>query len=213
MARLLLLLVSGLTLLPALLPAQNVPGQFDFYVLSLSWSPEYCAGRNSSPNDTQCGDGRRFGFVLHGLWPQFEPRGWPQDCSAGGNLQQETVRSMLDIMPAEGLIRHEWRKHGTCTGLDARGYFALSRRAFEAVRIPPAFRGPAAQVNTSPAAFKKQLAEANPSWKPDSATLLCSGRFLQEVRVCLDRDLQPRPCPPSVRDRCNVPEMIVRPVR
>jgi ribonuclease T2 len=193
--------------------AQDAPGRFDYYVLSLSWSPEYCASRNSSPGDPQCGAGRRFGFVLHGLWPQFDPKGWPQNCGDGGRLNSETVRSMLDIMPAEGLIRHEWRKHGVCSGMDARGYFAKSRQAFQAVRIPAAFRGPSAQVTVKPAAFKRQLAEANPGWREDTLAILCAGRFLQEVRVCMTKDLQPRKCPPSVRDRCSATEMLVRPVR
>lgn len=209
MVRALILLLAGL----AAAHGQDVPGKFDFYVLSLSWSPEYCAGRSSSPSDTQCGTGRRFGFVMHGLWPQYEPKGWPQDCGGGGSLNQQTVRSMMDVMPSEGLIRHEWRKHGTCSGMDARGYFAKAREAFTAVRVPPAYRGPAAQVNVRPSEFKRQLDEANPSWKPGSVTILCSGRYLQEVRVCLGKDLKSRQCPASVRDRCSVDEMIVRPVR
>lgn len=197
----------------ALLRAQDTPGKFDFYVLSLSWSPEYCSSRGSSPSDPQCGTGRRFGFVLHGLWPQYEPKGWPEDCGAGAGPNAGTVRSMMDIMPSEQLIRHEWRKHGTCSGMDARGYFAKAREAFQAVKVPPEYRGPSAQVNVAPAEFRRQLASANPSWKPGSAVILCSGRFLQEVRVCLGKNLESRKCPDSVRDRCNVPEMIVRPVR
>ncbi len=120
---------------------------------------------------------------------------------------------MLDIMPAEGLIRHEWRKHGVCSGMDAYEVLRESRQAFQAVRIPAAFRGPSAQVTVKPAAFKRQLAEANPGWREGTLAILCSGRFLQEVRVCMTKDLQPRKCPPSVRDRCSATEMLVRPVR
>jgi len=209
MMRFLLTLLFGL----ALLPGKDVPGKFDFYVLALSWSPQYCSTHNLPATDPQCGTSRRFGFVMHGLWPQYEKKGWPQNCSAGGKLGNETIKSMLDVMPSEKLIQHEWTKHGTCSGMDARGYFAKAREAYTAVQVPPEYVGPSAQVNVKSAEFKKQLAAANPAWKPGSAVILCSGKFLQEVRVCMSKDLKSRKCPASVRDQCKGPDMIVRPVR
>src|ERR1700676_4796019 len=61
---------------------QNAPGEFDFYVLSLSWSPSFCEEASERGNEgrsqVQCG-GRPFSFVVHGLWPQYE-HGFPDYC-------------------------------------------------------------------------------------------------------------------------------------
>ena len=118
------------------------PGQFDYYALALSWSPTYC-GSNSGQHDAQqCGRGRRYGFVLHGLWPQWQ-RGWPEFCATGSSwLAEDIVRRMLDIMPSRQLVIHEWKKHGTCSGLDQQAYFALARRLFSLVQIPARYRSP-----------------------------------------------------------------------
>lgn len=128
-------------------------------------------------------------------------------------LSRDLIRATMDIMPSERLIRHEWNKHGTCSGLDPEGYFALAREAFTAFRTPPGYGTPASTINVKPAAYKQALLEANPSWTARGVALICSGRFLQEVRVCLDKNLRPRACGSGVRDRCSVPEMIVRPLR
>ena len=107
----------------------DVAGRFDYYVLSLSWSPQYCADAPGDRDRRQCGSGRRYAFVLHGLWPQNE-RGFPQSCAEGGTLPRALVDDMLDVMPSPSLVRHEWATHGTCSGLTADAYFAAARRAF-----------------------------------------------------------------------------------
>ena len=157
------------------------------------------------------GGPRRFGFVAHGLWPQYE-KGWPEACG-GGPLERALIDRMIDIMPSPKLIRHEWEKHGTCSGLSAAEYFGKVREAFEQVKIPPAFEGPAATVATTPQKFRRAFLEANPALGERSVALQCSGRYLQEVRVCLDPQLAPRNCSAEVRDRCAGPQMLVRPVR
>ena len=97
---------------------QNAPGEFDFYVLSLSWSPSFCEdaeerGRGGRSQAQQCG-GRPFSFVVHGLWPHYE-RGFPEYCQRPSpRLGRNIMTSMLDLMPAPGLIYNEWDKHGTC---------------------------------------------------------------------------------------------------
>ena len=99
---------------------------FDFYVLSLSWSPSYCEAEGDNANRQQCDIGRPYAFVVHGLWPQFE-RGFPADCdTAEREVDNDTLRSLYDIMPSSGLIRHEWRKHGTCSGLSQHDYFHVA---------------------------------------------------------------------------------------
>src|ERR1700745_593757 len=121
---------------------QNTPGEFDYYVLSLSWSPSFCEEASERGNENrsqgQCG-GRPFSFVVHGLWPQYE-HGFPEYCQRPSpRLAREIMTSMLDLMPAPGLIYNEWDKHGTCSGLGERAYFETIRKARAAIKIPPDF--------------------------------------------------------------------------
>ncbi|MCC7154036.1 MAG: ribonuclease T2 [Bryobacterales bacterium] len=191
-------------------PAAGQAGRFDYYLMTLSWSPQYCAGK---PGDSvQCGGPRRFGFVLHGLWPQYE-KGYPQSCQTSEKLDAATAKAMLDIMPSDQLIRHEWQKHGVCDGSTAKDYFAKARQAFNEFKTPPRFQQPTRQVMVKPADFKKQVLESNAWLKADQVAVLCSGRYFQEIRLCLTKDLRGRACSSQVRDRCGAPEMIVRPVR
>ena len=111
---------------------------FDFYVLSLSWSPSYCEAEGEDANPQQCKAARPYAFVVHGLWPQFE-RGFPEDCQTDEpKVSNETLRTLYDLMPSAGLIRHEWTSHGACTGLSQSDYFAVLRAAREKVAIPAA---------------------------------------------------------------------------
>src|SRR3954452_24370114 len=119
---------------------QNAPGEFDFYVLALSWSPSFCEaaserGKTGRSAQAQCGE-RPFSFVVHGLWPQYE-QGFPNYCQRPSpRLDRNIMTSMLDLMPAPGLIFNEWDKHGTCSGLGPRAYFETIRKARSAVKIP-----------------------------------------------------------------------------
>ena len=187
------------------------PDSFDYYVLSLSWSPQHCANRDGGPNDPQCGAHRQYGFVVHGLWPQHD-RGFPESCGAGGTLDQAVVESMLDIMPSPQLIRHEWTKHGTCSGMDAPSYFAKMRSAYTGLKIPAPYQKPHGTLHVPASQIKQEFAHANPGIDGTDLAVLCSGKFLQEVRVCFDKNLHPRDCGHDVRDRCR-DEVIVRPVR
>jgi ribonuclease T2 len=187
----------------------NQPGVFDYYVFSLSWSPEHCASHNDSP---QCDGGRKFGFVAHGLWPQFE-RGYPQDC--GGPILQprQIPKDLMDIMPSEQLIEHEWSKHGTCSGLGIENYFKKIEDAYAEVTIPREFKAPIQKAEVSPAEIKSKFVAANRGFPESSVKVLCSGRFLQEVRVCLDKDLKARACGTDVKDTCRNATIIMPPVR
>lgn len=188
------------------------PGVFDYYLLALSWSPEYCAGPSGARDSVQCGQGRRFGFIVHGLWPQYE-RGYPSDCQTAGPVPDRLVQSMLPLMPSPKLIQHEWRKHGTCSGLDVNGYFQRVTHAFAAVKIPDDFRGPIRNIEVAPKTIKQKFAAANPAFPAQALRIQCSGRYLSEVRVCLTKDLKGRPCGNDVRDTCRAASVIMRPVR
>ena len=187
------------------------PGRFDYYLLALSWSPEYCASRNGARDKLQCVE-RQYGFVTHGLWPQFE-KGYPSRCPTSQSVSRATVAGMLDIMPSPALVRHEWTAHGACSGLTPADYYATVRRFYSAVRIPREFQQPAAPVLIEPAALKKRFLEANPALAPASLAVVCSGRNLREVRVCFTREGKPRPCGRDVRDQCTAEKVLLRPVR
>src|SRR5260221_9531189 len=147
---------------------QNAAGEFDFYVLSLSWSPSFCEaaterGNSGRSQQAQCG-GRPFSFVVHGLWPQYE-RGFPEYCQRPSpRLDRNIMTSMLDLMPAPGLIFNEWDKHGTCSGLGARAYFESIRKARAAVKIPEEFLQLSEQKTIAPDAIEAAFIKANPGF-------------------------------------------------
>jgi hypothetical protein len=99
-------------------------GEFDFYLLAMSWSPQYCSSPAGARDTTQCGTGRRYEFILHGLWPQYD-RGWPQFCATSQSLSNALVEKMMDVMPSRRLVRHGWVVGVACMG--TAGFFLVSR--------------------------------------------------------------------------------------
>ena len=193
---------------------QNRPGAFDFYVLSLSWSPSYCdaAGEQGEPPQLQCG-GRPFSFVVHGLWPQYE-RGFPEFCQQPApRLDRNIVSSMLDLMPAPGLIFNEWNKHGTCWGTSPRGYFETVRKARAVVKIPEAFIEPARPLTVSPDEVEEEFVKVNPGLTRTGIAVICDNRRLREVRMCLTKDFRFRDCQEIDRRACRSKEIVMPPVR
>ncbi len=187
--------------------ARGTPGQFDYWLLALSWSPQYCADRAS---DMQCS--RPYDFVVHGLWPQFE-RGFPDACIRNpGQVQKELITRMLPLMPSEDLIRHQWRKHGTCSGMEMQEYFLTVERARRAVVIPEIYRTPATYLRTTVREIEDEFLQVNPRLNRDTLAVQCRGRYLREVRVCFDKSFQPRQCGEDVDDRCGA-EVVLRPNR
>ncbi len=195
-------------------PRRTTPGKFDFYVLSLSWSPDYCASPAGVRDRFQCAGPRKYGFVVHGLWPQFE-RGWPQDCTTDPlNLPGPLKKDILEIMPSERLMNHEWRKHGTCSGLTPQQYFEGILSSWANVRIPPELKSlTAAEVEFSPADLERKFLAANPGLKQNMLAVDCTGRFLKEVQVCFDKNLKFRACSAQVERGCTLSKIIVRPIR
>jgi len=195
---------------------QNQPGEFDYYVLSLSWSPSFCeeaSERGSGGrSEVQCG-GRPFSFVVHGLWPQYE-QGFPEYCQRPSpRLDRNIVSSMLDLMPAPGLIFNEWDKHGTCSGLGARAYFETIRKARAAVKIPEEFLQLSEPKTIAPAAIDDAFIKANPGLPPTAIAVTCNKARLSEVRICLSKDLQFRPCEEIEGRTCRRDEVVMPPVR
>ena len=188
------------------------PGAFDYYLLSLSWSPAFCL---QSPASALCNGPRRYGFIVHGLWPQNE-RGWPENCG-GGQVPDAVAQGIADLMPARGLVYHEWSAHGTCSGLEPGDFFALVRRAYEAVSIPETFSRAPAAIEQPPSAIAAEFLRANPRLPPQSLVATCSGQGaprLREVHVCFTRELAPRDCSAdALREACRAPSVIVPPIR
>jgi len=186
---------------------------FDFYVLSLSWSPSYCEAEGADANRQQCSAGRPYAFVVHGLWPQFE-RGYPRDCAAGRTrVPSALLQSLLDIMPSPGLIRHEWQEHGTCTGLRQTDYFRVLRAAREKVAIPDQYRRLDGYRMVAPQEVEDAFLRANPGLRPDAVAVTCDRRYLREVRICMTRELGFRPCPQVDRQSCRLSRTVMPPVR
>jgi ribonuclease T2 len=195
--------VSGV---PAVAQKTGKPGVFDYYLLTLSWSPQFCT---TKPSDPQCDGTRHFGFVVHGMWPQYQNNTWPQDCSQDPGLKDPS--SMLDIMPSTSLISHEWSKHGTCSGLDAQGYFALTRQAFQSIKIPEAYQLPTKTLTVKLADLKKAFEAANPALGQSNFSVGCSGVQLSQVQICLDKQLHPVAC--RAKDKCKRDPIAMPPVR
>lgn len=180
---------------------------FDFYVLSLSWSPSYCAAEGEEANRRQCGTARPPGFVVHGLWPQFE-RGWPEYCASPepDRVPDRLVERHLDLIPSAGLIGHQWRKHGSCSGLGQADYLALTRAARERIAVPQAFEGSMRPGTADPDAVEAAFIEANPGLREDAIAVTCDARFLREVRICLTKALDFRGCREVDRRACTLTE-------
>jgi ribonuclease T2 len=173
---------------------------FDYYLLNLSWSPEFCHGH---PDAAECANHST--FVLHGLWPQNNDGGYPENCaSAHGPSNPPDPSAFADIYPDAGLLQHEWRTHGACTGLSADAFFSAARAAFRSVTIPPAFNNLDHQTSMTPDEILSSFTAANPSVPRASLALSCGNNYLTAVEVCLDKNLRPIACGSIRSCRANV---------
>lgn len=189
------------------------PGDFDYYVMALSWSPNWCALTGDARHDPQCDPGRHLTFTLHGLWPQYE-QGYPSDCFAqtADPSRQDSAR-MADIMGGAGLAFYEWKKHGRCSGLTARDYYTTLRRAYGSVTIPPVFARITTDITIAAPVIQDAFLASNPNMTADQVTVTCSQNLIQEVRICLTKDLTPRRCGPDVIRDCTLPRAELDAVR
>ena len=195
--------------------SKDTPGDFDFYVLSLSWSPDYCAG--NADDVQQCSVGKELGFVLHGLWPQYN-RGYPADCSTL-KLPKDAQQKFPGLYPNTALYTHEWSKHGTCSGLTPEEYLTLSKSLKESIGIPADYRSPAQAFRTTPDQLIAAFTAENPQLNEEALAVQCSGsgRFLQELRVCFSREGESIACSAEVQKNgaksCGRADFLVRNVR
>jgi ribonuclease T2 len=188
----------------------GLAGEFDFYVLALSWSPGFCELEGERKRRRQCEPDADLGFTVHGLWPQFE-NGYPSECGPAGRFpSRAAIEETRGVFPDEGLARYQWRRHGTCSGKSPTAYFTDVRRARDAVRIPERFRSLPADMSVAPLDIERAFGEANPALRPDMMAVICRRGVLQEVRICLDRDLRGfRRCPEVDHSGCGPGEIRV----
>lgn len=188
-------------------------GDFDYYVMSLSWSSAWCAQEGDDRGDPQCDAGRGLTFVLHGLWPQWEA-GWPSYCrTTERDPTRAETAAMADIMGGAGLAFYQWKKHGRCSGLSAPDYYDTARRAHRAVVIPPVFARMSKTLKVPADVVEGAFLESNPGLSRDQITVTCRDGMIQEVRLCLTPDLQPRRCGDDVIRDCRLKDAVLTAVR
>ncbi|WP_371170414.1 ribonuclease T2 family protein [Aliiroseovarius sp. 2305UL8-7] len=188
-------------------------GEFDYYVLALSWSPNWCAVEGDKRGSEQCDPERDLGWVVHGLWPQYE-EGWPSYCPTSARAPSRSMtKAQADIFGAGGAAWYQWRKHGVCAGLPAEDYYALARQAYEQVNRPEVLRKLETPVRLPASVVEEAFLQANPDWHPDMLTITCRSDRIQEARLCLTKDLEPRECARDVRTDCRAQKALMDPVR
>lgn len=197
-------------------PADLVaPANVDFYVLTLSWSPGFCDSGGERKSPEQCDVGSGAAFVTHGLWPDSANGEDPRACGLSpAYIPGPALAYGARVYPSRGLAIHEWREHGTCTGLDALHYFRAVQYARDEFTIPDAFKHPAASFRVAPGDVVRQFAAVNANLTADSMAVTCERGELIDVRFCLTRDLRAfARCPKVTRRTCRDGSIRVSPVR
>jgi ribonuclease T2 len=182
-------------------------------VLSLSWTPSWCAQEGDARGSDQCDPGQGHGFTLHGLWPQYED-GWPAYCrTPERDPSRAETAQMADIMGSGGLAWYQWKKHGRCSGLSPQDYFAAARAAYRAINRPELLRNLLHTMDLPPKVIEAAILESNPDLTADGLTITCKSGRLQEARICLTRSFEPRVCGEDVRRDCTAGTVQMPPIR
>jgi ribonuclease T2 len=205
------LILATLATAPA--TAQDRAGQFDHYILALTWMPAFCAFDGDERGDPRCAAGRRAGWMVHGLWPQHQGGTWPEYCqTAQRNPSRTETTAQADLFGTSGAAWHQWNKHGRCTGLSAAGYYALTRQAMAGLSLPALFARVDRPLRVAPDVIEAAFIEANPELDPAMLVTTCRRDTLVELRLCLSRDLEPRACDDEVRS-CRLRAADLLPLR
>ena len=188
-------------------------GEFDYYVLALSWSPTWCALEGKARNSPQCDESKDHGWVLHGLWPQFH-RGWPSYCNTvNAPPSRGMTNDMVDIMGSSGSAWHQWKKHGVCSGLTASAYYELARQAYDSIERPGVLRKLERPVTLPASLIEQAFIKDNPQLTPDMVTVTCKFGRIQEARICLSKSLDPVPCGRDVIRDCTLNDALFDPIQ
>jgi len=188
-------------------------GDFDYYVMALSWSPTWCALEGDRRGSPQCDPDADNGWILHGLWPQYE-EGWPSYCpTSARNPTRTDTRQEADLFGSSGNAWHQWNKHGRCTGLTAQDYYRLAREAYGQVTRPALLRKLQDPVRLPASVIEQAFLEDNPQLSDTQITITCKSGRIQEARICLTRDLEPRSCGRDVSRDCRAQDALLDPIR
>ncbi|HVF92827.1 MAG TPA: ribonuclease T [Sphingomonas sp.] len=175
-------------------PVRRLP--IGSYTLAITWSPQYCRdhARDASAR-FQCGTGNRFGFTLHGLWPDGVGREWPQYCRSTALLPARIVQPMLCTTPSAQLIQHEWAKHGTCMpGTTPATYFARARSMFAQLQYPDMIA--LSRRPLTAGGLAAAIARENPGLRADMMRVTATRQgWLDEIWLCYDRRFRATRCP------------------
>ncbi len=199
---------------PAGAPPPAATAPFDYYVMALSWSPGFCDLGGAEKSPRQCASGAGYGFVVHGLWPdnRFGPD--PADCDPDAEVSPAALAAANGLYPTDGLATYEYRKHGTCTGLDAADYFAAVRLVRDAIAIPPSLQGVRVWRRLPPEQIRQAFIDANANLRPDNIAVTCARGELVDVRICVSRTLKAfATCPQVARNSCRRDTIVVAPLR
>ncbi len=202
-------------LAPPTAAAQDRAGEFDHYLLALSWIPAWCAVDGDQRRDPRCGTGSAIGWALHGLWPQNRAGDWPEYCrTSERDPSRIETAAQAAIFGTSGAAWHQWNKHGRCSGLSAQAYYDLAARALAGVTLPEVFEAVSRPLNVRPSVVESAFIEANPGLTQDMMVTSCARGDLVELRLCLTRDLEPMPCDPAlIRRECRLEAARLLPLR
>jgi ribonuclease T2 len=186
---------------------RDQPGVFGYYLLNLSWEPEFChSDRNAGSEECRA---KGQGFVVHGLWPQFAD-GYPEHCSNAAGPRN--LAQWLDLMPTTWLVEHEWSTHGTCSGLSPESYFGQIRRAYSSIHIPGQIKAITHTTSMTPAAIKQAFSIVNPGLRYEDMAISCGNNYLTAVEFCLSKkDLRFTSC--GTLHECHANVVRIAPVR
>ncbi len=213
MRKLVLALLAGIAIAGAASADGEKAGEFDYYVLALSWSPNWCEIEGDAKGSDQCDPRHDHGWTLHGLWPQYT-RGWPAFCPTSQRPPSRAMtRDMADIMGTSGLAWYQWKKHGVCAGIPARDYYAASREAYDKVTRPAVFRKLEDPVRLPASVVEQAFLRDNPGLEPDMITITCKRGHIQEARICLSKSLDFVPCGRDVVRDCTAEDALFTPIR
>jgi len=214
-----LLLLGTLLLTPAA-PARSrknrglspAPGSFDYYLLALSWAPEWCAEDASRANSPECTPGKHIGFIVHGFWPEVNQGQNPEFCGTASRVPNSSMKVALPLMLSANLVQHEWAAHGTCSGLNVYDYFTGLAQARGEVQVPVQLNSAASDLRLSPLEIEAQFRAANSAFPKDAFRTACTRGALEEERICFNKSFKPQSCTANVAE-CQQAKVDIPPAR
>lgn len=164
------------------------------YTLAASWSPDHCKTSGDTASMQCSGRQGRFGFILHGLWPEAVRGAYPQWCTRPTVPPPAVLRQHLCMTPSAPLLAREWAKHGSCMAKTPEQYFKVAAILWRSIRWPDADRLSRREGLTA-GDLRRAFVAANPAWSADQIGIdMSRNGWLREVRLCYSRRFMPARC-------------------